>query len=209
MVALTLTMIIWIVGIIIGVGLTPFLINVLKIGKISKAAGGLIGNYLWWIASIASNGSVIWMTSDGGYERRNYNSMEPEQNREQFKGYPFGVTYERTRQIFGNILSEAPAEAQAYDRQMDDRYVRGDRDRGDEPTYIDCRQDEEKIWVDSGEALGRLKNSATTKASQDATTEAKVKHGGNTAEYSQKTILIGCLIFVLLGLAVGFFYFPP
>lgn len=187
-------------GVVFGLILVP-LLSYMGVGY---SLGGALGDVCWRVSTLASGGHVLEYQANGNYERLNWGEVdEPPENVMRLWNAPFGVTYDRTPEVFGEHHREAPPEAK--DGQTEG-VVKGDTRRGGEQTYIPADADEGEFWVYTGTAFGDMQYTAQKETTDEARDHAIEEYGGNTAQMANKTFAFMVMSCFVIGIVVGLFF---
>jgi hypothetical protein len=187
-------------GIVFGLILIP-LLSYMGVGY---SLGGALGDLCWRVSTLASGGHVLQYKANGNYERLNWGEVgEPPEHVMRMWNAPFGVTYEREPEVFGEHYREEPPEAKD---DATSGVVQGDTRRGGEKTYIPVDADEGEFWVYTGTAFGEMQFTAQKETSDEARDHAIEEYGGNTAQMANKTFGLMVMACFTMGVVVGMLF---
>jgi hypothetical protein len=184
-------------GVVFGLMLIP-LLSYMGVGY---SLGGALGGICWRVSTLASGGHVLEYQANGNYERLNWGEVDdPPENVMRLWNAPFGITYERDPDVFGEHFRETPVEVKTADG-----VILGNLERAGTKGYIDADQDEGEFWVQTP-AIADLRFTSQKETTDEARDHAIEEYGGNTAQMANKTFAFMVMSCFVIGIVVGLFF---
>lgn len=117
---------------------------------------------------------------------------------------PFGITFEATEQAFEADAIDDERRAGLENLEFGtDGTATTELERGDRTWFVTKADLKHDILVPVGQKLAELRNASGTDLSREAYAAALGEHGGDTSGASNRLRLIGVLVFVVLGMGLG------
>lgn len=199
------------VAFVVGVVFVPALASLLS-PSLPKGVRTALGRIIWTMASIIHGPYVLWWPARDGWpellpadpdadkvlvdgEAREIN---PDGNWSVLGMQPFGISYEKKPEAFGELLAEQSATPDGGEVELDDM-------RGGMPIIGHAHGD--GYIVDILTKVDRWHMAASTRLNTKGKDEAMQEHGGNTAEMTNKQLIIGVLASMLFGGIFGVILF--
>lgn len=182
----------------------------LTFAPLGMTGGEALGNALFKLATLPGTGTnAISQRADDVYEWVSVDEGEVHGSRrwwERFVGGRFGLTYERTREAFGD-LAQTPEDVvrehgdPAHLADGGDT-ITLDAERAGIGQFLALNADAD-LYVDAAEKLSELQEAAGLDVSVRARAHGLAEHGGDTSDVSAWAMLAGSLLFLLAGASLS------
>lgn len=202
--------VVMIVAFVVGFGLVPTGAGLLS-PSLPKSIRTALGRVIWTMAAVIHGPYVLWWPPRDGWPE--LYPADPEQDAALVDGewrefdadgnwsvlgmQPFGISYQKSPDAFGELLDEEPPRVDGDTEIVDAR--------GGMPVV--SRTFGDGYVVDILTAVDRWQSAASTRLNSKGKDEAMQEHGGDTAEMTNKQLIIGVLMSMLLGGVFGVLLF--
>lgn len=172
--------------------------------------GEMIANLIWVTTMIGVRAGLLVQRETDEYDiERGGDDLGPKSYVTRWSLVPFGITFEATRDAFmPTVLSEREGREVESIEFGDSTIATADVERGPAGTkwYV-SRSDVGNLLVPVGEYLSQLRDAASWEIGDEAWSEALAEYGGDTSGYTNRTLLVGTVVFTGLGLGLGYVFF--
>lgn len=205
----TLQVVAYLMGFGLGVGAIPLLAYLFR-GDIPGFFAEPLANVLMAATMFGAGRSTLHQTATGQYELRQQSSdLGPQRHWSRFAGVPFGLTYERDEDAFGDLTANIRPEALEAKEKFDQEHIAEvDIVRNGERSFANVAEDTaDDILIKTGEFIAQLRDSAGLGIANTAHRNATEEHGGDSSDFGAKWMLIGMVLFAVMGLGMGWVLF--
>lgn len=179
-------------------------------GPIAEA----IANLLWIVSNLSLRRPVLYQTETDEYKLiRGDPDTGPQSHWSRWAMAPFGVSFEPTREAFSDVVvpTSITNQIKNFVYAEDETTTDIDIERGGHKSYVS--EDDKKIAENDGvlvligEALSEVRHAAGQAIGLRAYSSGLEQYGGDTSGASNRTRLLGSIVFVVLGLGMGYVVF--
>lgn len=205
----TLQVVAYLMGFGLGVGSIPLTAYLLS-GDLPGMISEPLANLLMAATMFGAGRSTLHQTATGNYElRRASSDLGPQRHWSRFAGAPFGLTYAREDDAFGDLTADIHPEALEAEEKFNQKYIAEvDIVRNGERSFANVAEDTaDDILIKTGEFIAQLRDSAGLGIANTAHRNATEEHGGDSSDFGAKWMLIGMVLFAVMGLGMGWVVF--
>lgn len=167
-----------------------------------------LANLLFVLSNLGVPTAVLEQQETDEYEFKHVDEdYEPQSYWNRWAGTRFGLTFEATEEAFEPTLIDDDHARELEHLEYTDDNATVDMDRGKNQAWFAHKSDIGKILVPIGQKLAELRDGAGPDIGIQAYAEALKDYGGDTSEYSNKTMIVGSFMFVGMGIMMGWIIF--